>query len=68
MNGNHAAVKSVIIFEAAAVKGHGTAFGSGHDTTVAACVYDSIIYSGVNKRGRDVYCIVGVLGKSSHTL
>ena len=35
---------------------------------VAAWVYDSIIYSGVNKRGRDVYCIVGVLGKSSHTL
>ena len=38
------------------------------DHTVAAWVYDSIIYSGVNKRGRDVYCIVGVLGKSSHTL
>ena len=36
--------------------------------SVAAWVYDSIIYSGVNKRGRDVYCIVGVLGKSSHTL
>ena len=35
---------------------------------VAAWAYDSIIYSGVNKRGRDVHCIVGVLGKSSHTL
>ena len=35
---------------------------------VAAWVYDSIIYSGVNKTGRDVYCIIGVLGKSSHTL
>ena len=35
---------------------------------VAAWAYDSIIYSGVNRRGRDVHCIVGVLGKSSHTL
>ena len=33
-----------------------------------AWVYDSIIYSGVNRWGRDVHCIVGVLGKSSHTL
>ena len=38
------------------------------DGYVAAWVYDSIIYSGVNRRGRDVHCIVGVLGKSSHTL
>ena len=35
---------------------------------VAAWAYDSIIYSGVNKRGRDAHCFVGVLGKSSHTL
>ena len=35
---------------------------------VAAWVYDSIIHSGVNRRDRDVHCIVGVLGKSSHTL
>ena len=42
--------------------------GSGHVGSVAAWVYDSIIYSGVKRRGRDVHCIVGVLGKSSHTL
>ena len=35
---------------------------------VAAWVYDSIIYSGVNRRGRDVHCIVAVLGKSSHAM
>ena len=35
---------------------------------VVAWVYDSIIHSGVNRRGRDVHCVVGVLGKSSHTL
>ena len=29
---------------------------------VAAWVYDSIISSGVNRWGRDVHCIVGVLG------
>ena len=31
-------------------------------------VVSAEIYSGVNRRGRDVHCIVGVLGKSSHTL
>ena len=41
---------------------------SYYSSSVAAWAYDSIIYSGVNKRGRDVHCIVGVLGKSSHTL
>ena len=35
---------------------------------VAAWVYDSIIHLGVNRRGRDFHCIVGVLGESSHTL
>ena len=29
---------------------------------VAAWVYDSIISSGINRWGRDVLCIVGVLG------
>ena len=29
---------------------------------VAAWVYDSIISSGVNRWGRDVHCIVGILG------
>ena len=37
-------------------------------TSVAAWVYDGIISSGVNRWGRDVHCIVGVIGKSSHTL
>ena len=35
---------------------------------VAAWVYDGIISSGVNRWGRDVHCIIGVLGKSSHML
>ena len=34
---------------------------------IAAWVYYGIIFSGVNRWGRDVHCIVGVLGKSSHT-
>ena len=32
---------------------------------VAAWAYDSIISSGVNKWGRDVHCIVGVLGSAT---
>ena len=32
------------------------------ESYVAAWVYDSIISSGVNRWGRDVHCIVGVLG------
>ena len=34
---------------------------------IAAWAYDGIISSGVNRWGRDVHCIVDVLGKSSHT-
>ena len=32
------------------------------ESYVAAWVYDSIISSGINRWGRDVHCIVGVLG------
>ena len=32
---------------------------------VAAWVYDGTISSGVNRRGRDVHCIVGLLGSAT---
>ena len=32
---------------------------------VAAWVYDSIIHSGLNRWGKDVHCIVGVLGNAT---
>ena len=48
--------------------GNGEDLGGNRVKIVAAWVYDGIISSGVNRWGRDVHCIVGVLGKSSHTL
>ena len=40
----------------------------GGRRSTAICCGERQFHSLVSRRGRDVHCIVGVLGKSSHTL